>query len=32
MKLETYQRPGNVQSAPEKPAGKAPARGTKAGD
>ncbi|MCU1306868.1 MAG: hypothetical protein JWN45_1563 [Acidobacteriaceae bacterium] len=31
MKLETYQRPDNVQSAPEKPAGKAPARGTKAG-
>jgi type IV pilus assembly protein PilO len=32
LRLETYQRPGNVQSAPEKPAGKAPARGAKAGD
>ncbi|MCU1310045.1 MAG: hypothetical protein JWO20_1170 [Candidatus Angelobacter sp.] len=32
LRLETYQRPGSVQSAPEKPAGKAPARGAKAGD
>jgi Tfp pilus assembly protein PilO len=32
LKLETYLRPSNVPSAPEKPAGKAPARGTKAGD
>jgi Tfp pilus assembly protein PilO len=32
LKLESYLRPSNVENAPAKPAGKAPARGAKAGD
>jgi hypothetical protein len=32
LKLESYLRPTNIPSAPEKPAGKAPVRGAKAGD
>jgi len=32
LRLESYLRPSNIPNAPEKPAGKAPARGAKAGD
>jgi type IV pilus assembly protein PilO len=32
LKLESYLQPSNIPSAPEKPAGKAPAHGAKAGD